>query len=102
MAVEPDGDALRDAIREGAVQRVRPKAMTVAVILAGLLPILLGHGAGSEVMQRIAAPMVGGMLTAPLLSMLVIPAAYLLLAERRLRGAGCRLSAAPVQRDDAS
>ena len=81
---QADGEALRDAIREGAVQRVRPKAMTVAVILAGLLPILLGHGAGSEVMQRIAAPMVGGMLTAPLLSMLVIPAAYLLLAERRL------------------
>ncbi len=77
--------ALHEAIREGAVQRVRPKAMTVAVILAGLLPILLGAGAGSEVMQRIAAPMVGGMLTAPLLSMLVIPAAFLLMAQRRLR-----------------
>jgi Cu(I)/Ag(I) efflux system membrane protein CusA/SilA len=62
--------------------------MTVAVILAGLLPILLGHGAGSEVMQRIAAPMVGGMLTAPLLSMLVIPAAFRLLVQRRLRRAG--------------
>jgi len=95
-----DGDALRDAIREGAVQRVRPKAMTVAVILAGLLPILLGHGAGSEVMQRIAAPMVGGMLTAPLLSMLVIPAAYLLLAQRRLRGAGRNLSASPIKEGD--
>ena len=76
---------LDDAIREGAVQRVRPKAMTVAVILAGLFPILLGHGAGSEVMQRIAAPMVGGMLTAPLLSMLVIPAAFRLLVLHRLR-----------------
>ena len=76
---------LEDAIREGAVQRVRPKAMTVAVILAGLFPILWGHGAGSEVMQRIAAPMVGGMLTAPLLSMLVIPAAFLLMTRRRLR-----------------
>ncbi|MEO5812533.1 MAG: CusA/CzcA family heavy metal efflux RND transporter [Rhodanobacter sp.] len=76
---------LDDAIREGAVQRVRPKAMTVAVIMAGLLPILLGHGAGSEVMQRIAAPMVGGMLTAPLLSMLVLPAAFQLLVLRRLR-----------------
>ncbi|MEO9091333.1 MAG: CusA/CzcA family heavy metal efflux RND transporter [Rhodanobacter sp.] len=75
---------LDDAIREGAVQRVRPKAMTVAVIMAGLLPILLGHGAGSEVMQRIAAPMVGGMLTAPLLSMLVLPAAFRLLVLRRL------------------
>jgi len=75
---------LDDAIREGAVQRVRPKAMTVAVILAGLLPILIGGGAGAEVMQRIAAPMVGGMLSAPLLSMVVIPAAYRLLQRRRL------------------
>ena len=80
--------ALDEAIREGAVQRVRPKAMTVAVILAGLLPILLGHGAGSEVMQRIAAPMIGGMLTAPLLSMLVVPAAFRLLVLRRLRRTG--------------
>ena len=71
--------ALLDAIREGAVLRVRPKAMTVAVILAGLLPILWGGGTGSEVMQRIAAPMVGGMVTAPLLSMFVIPAAYWLM-----------------------
>jgi Cu(I)/Ag(I) efflux system membrane protein CusA/SilA len=70
---------LRDAIREGAVLRVRPKAMTVAVILSGLLPIMWGTGSGSEVMQRIAAPMVGGMITAPLLSMFVIPAVYLLM-----------------------
>lgn len=76
-----------EAIREGAVLRVRPKAMTVAVILAGLLPIMFGHGAGSEVMQRIAAPMVGGMITAPLLSLFVIPAAWRLLQERRLRSA---------------
>ncbi len=69
---------LRAAIREGAVLRVRPKAMTVAVVMAGLLPILLGSGTGSEVMTRIAAPMVGGMLTAPLLSMLVMPAAWYL------------------------
>ena len=74
---------LLDAIREGAVLRVRPKAMTVAVILAGLLPILLGTGTGSEVMQRIAAPMVGGMITAPLLSMLVIPVVYLLMRRPR-------------------
>ena len=74
--------ALLDAIREGAVLRVRPKAMTVAVILAGLLPILWGGGTGSEVMQRIAAPMVGGMVTAPLLSMFVIPAAYWLMRRR--------------------
>ena len=70
------------AVREGALLRVRPKAMTVAVIIAGLLPVLVGSGAGSEVMSRIAAPMIGGMLTAPLLSMLVIPAAYLLLRRR--------------------
>ena len=80
-------DALDEAIREGAVQRVRPLAMTVAVILAGLFPILLGHGAGSEVMQRIAAPMIGGMLTAPLLTMLALPAAFRLLVRHRLRKA---------------
>ncbi|MHB1237943.1 MAG: efflux RND transporter permease subunit, partial [Gallionella sp.] len=74
---------LLDAIREGAVMRVRPKAMTVAVIIAGLMPIMLGSGTGSEIMQRIAAPMVGGMITAPLLSMLVIPAAYLLMRRPR-------------------
>jgi Cu(I)/Ag(I) efflux system membrane protein CusA/SilA len=74
---------LLDAIRDGAVLRVRPKAMTVAVILAGLLPIMFGSGTGSEVMQRIAAPMVGGMITAPLLSMFVIPAAYLLMRGRK-------------------
>ncbi|KWE60389.1 cation transporter [Burkholderia ubonensis] len=78
---------LFEAIREGAVLRVRPKAMTVAVVLAGLIPIMVGHGAGSEVMQRIAAPMVGGMVTAPLLSMFVIPAAWLLLQRRRAKQA---------------
>jgi len=77
--------SLLDAIREGAVLRVRPKAMTVAVILAGLLPILWGSGTGSEVMQRIAAPMVGGMVTAPLLSMFVIPAAYWLMRKREFK-----------------
>ena len=78
----PSPDQVKAAVREGALLRVRPKAMTVAVILAGLAPILIGHGAGSEVMSRIAAPMIGGMLTAPLLSMLVIPAGYLLLRRR--------------------
>jgi Cu(I)/Ag(I) efflux system membrane protein CusA/SilA len=78
---------LLEAIREGAVLRVRPKAMTVAVILAGLFPIMWGTGTGSEVMQRIAAPMVGGMITAPLLSMFVIPAAYLLMRRPRERKA---------------
>jgi Cu(I)/Ag(I) efflux system membrane protein CusA/SilA len=81
--------ALLEAIREGAVLRVRPKAMTVAVVIAGLLPILFGSGTGSEVMQRIAAPMVGGMITAPLLSMFVVPVAYLLLRRPRIaRAAG--------------
>ena len=86
LADNPDaGEAELDAaILEGSLLRVRPKAMTVAVILAGLLPILLGTGAGSEVMQRIAAPMVGGMITAPLLSMLVIPAAFRLIRRREL------------------
>ena len=80
-------DDLLDAIREGAVLRVRPKAMTVAVILAGLFPIMWGSGTGSEVMQRIAAPMVGGMISAPLLSMFVVPAVYLLMRRpRRVRG----------------
>ncbi|CAM5797306.1 efflux RND transporter permease subunit [Rhizobacter fulvus] len=83
-AGEPDNDeTLLSAIREGAVLRVRPKAMTVAVVLAGLLPILLATGTASEVMTRIAAPMVGGMVTAPLLSMLVVPAAWYLLHRRR-------------------
>ena len=79
-----DDERLDDAIVEGAVLRVRPKAMTVAVIIAGLLPIMWGSGTGSEVMQRIAAPMVGGMITAPLLSMLVVPAVFLLM-QRFLR-----------------
>ena len=77
-----ESNDVASAVRAGALLRVRPKAMTVAVILAGLFPILIGTGTGSEVMSRIAAPMVGGMLTAPLLSMLIIPAAYLLMRRR--------------------
>ncbi|MQT32351.1 efflux RND transporter permease subunit [Pseudomonas helleri] len=84
QAGEGSEQGLVAAIREGAVQRVRPKAMTVAVIIAGLLPILLGGGTGSEIMSRIAAPMVGGMLTAPLLSLFVIPAAYRVMRRRHL------------------
>jgi Cu(I)/Ag(I) efflux system membrane protein CusA/SilA len=80
---QPSQEQVKESVREGALLRVRPKAMTVAVILVGLFPILIGHGAGSEVMSRIAAPMIGGMITAPLLSMFVIPAAYLLLRRRR-------------------
>jgi Cu(I)/Ag(I) efflux system membrane protein CusA/SilA len=86
-------DDLEQAVIEGAVQRIRPKAMTVATILAGLFPIMLSSGTGSEVMQRIAAPMVGGMITAPLLSLFVIPAVYQLWHRRRL-------SRAPVQTVD--
>ena len=81
LEAREDGN-IAAAVRDGALLRVRPKAMTVAVILAGLFPVLVGSGAGSEVMSRIAAPMIGGMLTAPLLSMLVIPAAYLLMRRR--------------------
>jgi copper/silver efflux system protein len=80
---EPCSELVDDAIREGAVQRVRPKAMTVAVILAGLVPIVWGTGTGSEVMSRIAAPMLGGMVTAPLLSLFVVPAVYALLRRRK-------------------
>ena len=78
-----DRAALVEAIMQGATQRVRPKSMTVAVILAGLAPIMVGSGTGSEIMQRIAAPMVGGMVSAPLLSMLLMPVAYLLMQRRK-------------------
>jgi Cu(I)/Ag(I) efflux system membrane protein CusA/SilA len=90
LQIRRERGALRDlgdlkaAIMEGAVLRVRPKAMTVAVIIAGLVPIMVGHGTGSEVMRRIAAPMIGGMLTAPLLSLFVIPAIYLVWRRREL------------------
>ena len=83
---------LIEAIEEGAVLRVRPKAMTIAVIVAGLLPIMFGGGTGSEVMRRIAAPMVGGMITAPILSMIVLPAAYFLWHRRELRGSRAAVS----------
>ncbi|KMK14188.1 cation transporter [Pluralibacter gergoviae] len=80
-----DEASLLSAIHEGAVLRVRPKVMTVATIMAGLLPVMWGSGTGSEVMSRIAAPMIGGMVSAPLLSMLVIPALYKLLHRPRAR-----------------
>jgi Cu(I)/Ag(I) efflux system membrane protein CusA/SilA len=70
------------AVRDGALLRLRPKTMTVAIVLAGLVPILWTGGTGGEVMRRIAAPLVGGMLTAPLLSLFVIPAAFLLIRRR--------------------
>jgi Cu(I)/Ag(I) efflux system membrane protein CusA/SilA len=67
---------LRAAIMEGAVERVRPKMMTVTAIIAGLLPILWSHGTGSELMQRIAVPMIGGMVSSTVLTLIVIPAIY--------------------------
>ena len=74
----PSAALVDDAIREGAVLRVRPKAMTVAVILAGLVPIVWASGTGAELMSRIAAPMLGGMVTAPLLSLFIVPAVFAL------------------------
>jgi Cu(I)/Ag(I) efflux system membrane protein CusA/SilA len=84
---------LKDAIMEGAVLRIRPKAMTVATLMVGLIPIMIGGGTGSEVMQRIAAPMVGGMITAPLLSLFVIPAVYLVWQRRHLPEAASQITA---------
>jgi Cu(I)/Ag(I) efflux system membrane protein CusA/SilA len=80
-----------DAIIEGAVERVRPKVMTVVAIIAGLLPIMWGSGTGAEVMRRIAAPMVGGMLSSTVLTLVVIPAIYMIVKTREVRRA-----AAPV------
>jgi Cu(I)/Ag(I) efflux system membrane protein CusA/SilA len=80
----PSAADLRDAVIEGAVLRVRPKMMTVVAIMAGLLPIMWGTGTGSEVMRRIAAPMVGGMVSATVLTLVVIPALYALIEGRRL------------------
>jgi len=76
---------LRECVIEGAVLRVRPKAMTVTVIFAGLLPIMIGAGTGSELMQRIAAPMIGGMVTAPIVSMLVIPVLFYLWKVKKMK-----------------
>jgi Cu(I)/Ag(I) efflux system membrane protein CusA/SilA len=80
-------DDLREAVIEGSVLRLRPKMMTVVAIMAGLLPIMWGTGTGSEVMRRIAAPMVGGMVSATVLTLIVIPAIYALLAQARLERA---------------
>ncbi len=79
------GDEIEDAIVEGALLRLRPKLMTVATIFAGLLPIMYGTGTGSEVMRRIAAPMVGGMITATVLPLIVIPAVYLVWQRASLK-----------------
>jgi Cu(I)/Ag(I) efflux system membrane protein CusA/SilA len=76
---------LKDAIMEGAVKRVRPKLMTVGVILAGLVPIMFSHGAGADVMKRIAAPMIGGVVTSEILELTVYPAIYFLWKKRGLK-----------------
>jgi Cu(I)/Ag(I) efflux system membrane protein CusA/SilA len=80
----PDLQDLYTAVIEGAVQRLRPKLMTALTVIVGLLPIMFGSGTGSEVMRRIAAPMVGGMVTSTALTLLVIPAAFLLWQRARL------------------
>jgi Cu(I)/Ag(I) efflux system membrane protein CusA/SilA len=78
-------DDLSKAVVDGALMRVRPIMMTVAAIIAGLLPIMLGSGTGSEVMRRIAAPMVGGMVSATILTLAVIPATFLIWQTHRLK-----------------
>jgi Cu(I)/Ag(I) efflux system membrane protein CusA/SilA len=83
----PGAADLYDAIMEGAVERVRPKMMTVVAIMAGLLPIMWSSGTGSEVMSRIAAPMVGGMVSSTILTLAVIPALYALVKGWQLRSA---------------
>ncbi|MBI4633868.1 MAG: efflux RND transporter permease subunit [Deltaproteobacteria bacterium] len=82
---------LKDAIMHGAVKRVRPKLMTVGVILAGLIPIMFSHGAGADVMKRIAAPMIGGVITSELLELTVYPAIYLIWRRRGLKSDGERI-----------
>jgi hypothetical protein len=76
---------LRDAIYHGAVKRVRPKAMTASVIIAGLLPIMWSHGTGADVMKRIAAPMVGGVITSTVLELVIYPAIYMIWKRREFR-----------------
>lgn len=95
----PQAADLYAAIMEGAVERVRPKMMTVVAIMAGLLPIMWGTGAGSEVMSRIAAPMVGGMISSTVLTLGVIPAIYALVKEWELRRAARTPNAASAARD---
>jgi Cu(I)/Ag(I) efflux system membrane protein CusA/SilA len=87
---------LRDAIYEGAVKRVRPKTMTAAVIIGGLLPILWSHGAGADVMKRIATPMVGGIVTSTMMELLVFPAIYYIWRSRQLKVSADQLNAAAV------
>lgn len=83
-----DMPTIKEAIYEGAVKRVRPKLMTVFAILAGLFPIMINHGVGSEVMQRIAAPMIGGIVTSAIVSLIVIPIVYQAAMQRKYRNQG--------------
>ena len=76
---------IEDAVMEGAVKRIRPKIMTVSVILAGLVPLLFATGAGADVMKRIAAPMVGGVVTSAILELIIYPAIYVIWRERQLQ-----------------
>jgi Cu(I)/Ag(I) efflux system membrane protein CusA/SilA len=76
---------IEDSVMEGAVKRIRPKIMTVSVILAGLVPIMLSTGTGADVMKRIAAPMVGGVVTSTILELVIYPAIYVIWKERELR-----------------
>jgi Cu(I)/Ag(I) efflux system membrane protein CusA/SilA len=76
---------LKDAIIHGAVKRIRPKIMTVGVILAGLIPVMFSHGAGSDIMKRIAAPMVGGVVTSTILELVIYPTIYMLWKGREFR-----------------
>ena len=82
--MQTQGD-LRQAIHHGAVKRIRPKVMTIAVIIAGLLPIMWSHGTGSDVMKRIAAPMVGGVVTSGIMELLVYPVIFSIWRGRRLQ-----------------
>ena len=91
---------LNGAIMVGAVERVRPKMMTVVAIMAGLLPILWSTGTGSEIMQRIAVPMIGGMVSSTLLTLVVIPAVYGLVKGWRLPAASTALSDASVEESE--
>jgi Cu(I)/Ag(I) efflux system membrane protein CusA/SilA len=76
---------LKEAVMEGAVKRIRPKIMTVSVILAGLLPIMFSYGAGSDIMKRIAAPMIGGVITSTILELLIYPAIYMIWKEWEMK-----------------
>jgi Cu(I)/Ag(I) efflux system membrane protein CusA/SilA len=95
-----DGDAIEEAVFEGASLRLRPKVMTVATIFAGLIPIMYGDATGSEVMQRIAAPMIGGMVTATLLTLFVIPAIFVIWKRRALGRINAGLATPPAPRSD--